>query len=145
MCAWSSPYQEKRSSESAARACVNGQVKIYVRGLVMNGFEDKDLKRILLEGWRWYMNKAVQSTEEIQNHPLMEQFIIKMSPAILKYIRAKVKSFVKHVIAPTFNSYDLRLSFNEDLLKVHIEGYVWAKQFFGVNQLIAADPEAGGE
>ena len=87
------------------------------------------------------MHKAVQSTEEIQNHPLMEQFIIKMSPAILKYIRAKVKSFVKHVIAPTFNSYDLRLSFNEDLLKVHIEGYVWAKQFNQVNQRIAEDPQ----
>ena len=89
------------------------------------------------------MNEAVESTEEIQNHPLTEQFIIKMSPTILKYVRAKVKSFVKHIIAPTFNSYDLRLIFNEDMLKVHIEGYVWAKQFCGVNQLIAADPEAG--
>ena len=141
MCSWSRLHQERRSSESAARACVNGQVKIFVRGLVLNGFEDKDLKRILLEGCRWFVNAGVESIDQIQDHPLMEQFIIKMSPTILKYLRAKVKSFAKHIIAPNFSCYDLRLKFSEDFLKVDIEGYVWANQFCEVNRLIAADPE----
>ena len=105
VCAWSGPFQERRSSESAARACVNGLVKIYIKGLVLNGFEDQDLKRILLEGWRWFVSKTAGSIEEVQSHPMREQFIIKMAPSILKYLRAKVKSFVKHIIAPTFSNY----------------------------------------
>ena len=141
MCGWSLLHQEKRSSESAARACVNGQVKIFVRGLVMNGFEDEDLNRILLKGWEYFVDPAGGSIQQIRDHPLMEQFIIKMSPTILKYLRAKVKSFVKHIIAPTFSCYDLRLKFSEDFLKVHLEGYVWANQFYEVNRLIAAEPE----
>ena len=107
----------------------------------MNGFEDKDLKRVLLEGCKWFVNEAVESIEQIQDDPLLEQFIIKMSPTILKYLHAKVKSFVNHIIAPNFSYYDLRLKFSEELLKVEIEGYVWANQFCEGNRLIAAEPE----
>ena len=141
MCGWSGLFQERRSSESAALACVNGQVKIFFSGLILNGFEDKNLKRILQEGCKVFVNEDVQSIEEVQNDPMMEQFIIKMSPTILKYLRSKVKSFVKNIIAPSYSSYDLRLKFNEDFLKVHIEGYLWTEKYSEVNRAIAAEPE----
>ena len=121
---------------------MNGRVKIFVRGLIMNGFEDRDFKRIVLNGCKYFVNEDMESIEQIQDHPMMEKIIIKMYPIILKYLRAKVKSFVKHIIAPTFSSYDLRLKFNEDQLQVHIEGYVWATQFGEVNRVIAGEPEA---
>ena len=142
MCPWTRFFQEKRSSESAARASINGRVKIYVRGLILNGFEDRDFKRIVLEGCKYFVDQNVESIDQIQDHPLMEKIIIKMSPIILKYLRAKVKSFVRHIIGPTFCNHDLMLKFNEDFLKVNIEGYVWAEQFCEVNRLIAVEPEA---
>ena len=42
---------------------------------------------------------------------------------------------------PTYSNYDLRLKFNEDMMKVEVEGYVWAKQFDQVNRCIAEDPQ----
>ena len=120
VCPWSGVFQERRSSESAARASVNGRVRIFFRGLVLNGFEDENLKRILLKGCKSFVNQDFESIEEVLNDPRLEQFIIKMSPTILKYVRAKVKSFVKQIIAPNFSDYDLRLKFEEDFLKVNI-------------------------
>ena len=76
-------------------------MKIYLKGVVINNFEDKELNRILLEGCKYFTNVNVNSIEDIQDDPVMEQFIIKMSPTILKYLRAKVKLFVKHVILCT--------------------------------------------
>ena len=141
MCPWTRFFQEKRASESAARACINGRVKIYVKGLILNGFEDKDFNRIVLEGCKYFVDGDAESIEQIRDHPLMEKIIIKMSPVILKYLRAKVKSYLKHIIGPTFSNYDLRLKFSGEFLKVHFEGYLWANQFYEVNRLIAAEPE----
>ena len=76
-------------------------MKIYLKGVVINGFEDKELNRVLVEGCKYFINPDVDSIEDIQDHPLMEKIIIKLSPAILKYLRSKVKLFVKHVVLST--------------------------------------------
>ena len=115
-------------------------MKIYLKGVLLDGLKDKELNRILLVGCKYFINQNVNSIEDIQDDPMIEQFIIKMSPTILKYLRVKVKLFVKHIILPTFSNYDLRLKFDKDMMKVEVEGYVWAKHFDRVNQCIAEDP-----
>ena len=72
-----------------------------MKGVVVDNFEDNELNRILLEGCKCFINPDVDSIEDIQGHPMMEKIIIKMSPTILKYLRAKVKLFVKHIILST--------------------------------------------
>ena len=64
-----------------------------------------------------------------------------MSPLIVKYIHVKVKLFEKHILAPNFSNYDMRLLFGEDKIDVQVEGYVYAKQLNEVNQTIALNPQ----
>ena len=77
-------------------------MKIYLKGVVINGFEDNELNRILLECCKCFIDPNADSIEVIQDHPMMENIVIAMSAIILKYLRAKGKLFVKHVILPTF-------------------------------------------
>ena len=69
------------------------------------------------------MNKEVNSFEEIEDDPLLEGLLTKMAPIILKYVRAKVKLFVKHIVVPNFSNYDLRLEIADHNLNVQIHGY----------------------
>ena len=46
-----------------------------------------------------------------------------------------------HPCLPTFTNHELRLKFSKDMMKVEVEGYVWAKQFNQVNQCISEDPQ----
>ena len=139
-CRWSFPSEMQRARESEARSHVNGQVKLQVRGTILMGIQDQDLKRILLLGCRSFVNQTVTSMDELLGDPNLEAFIIKMSPVILKYVRSKVKLFLKHIIAPNFSNHDLRLDFDDRALKVMIHGYVYATQFNQVNKTLAADP-----
>ena len=140
-CYWSFPHEEHRSMESKARSQINGRVKIYICGTIIDDLKDDQLKRILLTGCKAFVDPNTTAFEEIEAHPAKETFITKMAPIILKYIHAKVKLFVKHIIAPHYASYDLKLKFDTDKLKVQIEGYVWARQFDQINQNIAENPE----
>ena len=140
-CCWSFPHGERRSMESRARSHINGRVKIFVSGTIIDDCEDDELKRILLEGCRVFLNPNITLFEDIEAHPSKETFITKMAPVILKYVRAKVKLFVKHMIAPNYPSYELRLKFDREKLKVQVEGYIWPKQFDQINQIFAANPE----
>ena len=88
-----------------------------------------------------YANDDVETIEEVQTDAGMEPFLSKIPPTILKYLRIKVKLFVKHISAPTFQHYDLRLKFSPDKLKVELEGFVYARQFGEANQIISRDPE----
>ena len=91
VCPWSVPHEEKKCDESAARAHVNGRVKIYVRGNIITDFQDEDLNRILLEACKAYVNANITSIEEMKDDPAVQTFLIQMSPLILKYVHAKVK------------------------------------------------------
>ena len=137
-CHWSVQSEEKRSAEHEARTHINGLVKIYVKGTLLEGFEDVHLNKILLVGCQVWVNPYVQTIEEIQRDPAFHSiFLNKMAPIILKYIHVKFKLLVKHIIAPNFNNHDLRLKFHEGSLRVQVEGFVYARQFEDVNQLIS--------
>ena len=140
VCRWSFPSKRQRAVESEARSHVNGQVKLHLRGTILMGIEDEELKRILLLGYRAFQNENATSVDELLDDPQLETFIIAMSPVILKYVRTKVKLFIKHIVAPNFSNHDLRLDFFDHKLGVEISGYIYAKQFDQVNRMLAADP-----
>ena len=139
-CRWSFPSERQRASESEARSIVNGQVKLQVRGTILMGIEDEELQRIMLLGCKSFVNENLTSMDNLLGDPNLEPFIIKMAPVILKYVRSKVKLFIKHVVAPNFSNHDLRLHFDDHKLKIEIHGYVYARQFSQVNRMLAADP-----
>ena len=141
-CWWSIPYEEQRFLESEARSHINGRIKIFIRGTIIDDrLEDDQLKIILLKGCQYFVNPNVKTFEEIEADPSKEIFVIKMAPIILRYVHAKVKLFVKHIIAPKHSKYDLRLKFERNSLKVQIEGYIWAKELEQINQTIAEHQE----
>ena len=141
LCGWSFPHEQQKSAESEARANVNGKVKIHIRGTILEDVKDNNLRRILLLGCNEFVNKEVNSFEEIEDDPLLEGLLTKMAPIILKYVRAKVKLFVKHIVVPNFSNYDLRLEIADHNLNVQIHGYVYAKQFEQVNKMLAEDSQ----
>ena len=141
VCCWSTPFEEQRSAQSAARSNINGRVKMYVKGTILDGFEDEHLNRIMLEACKAFVNPWVTSLEEIQADAGKEEFLIKISPIVLKYIHTKVQLFEKHILAPNFDEYELRLKFGDNQFKVELEGYVFARQFNQVNQRISEDPQ----
>ena len=139
LCNWSPQYEKQRSMESEARSQINGRVKIYIRGTILENLEDEELKRILLLGCKKYEN--VNSFEELGGDQQLEAFIIRMTPVILSYIRSKVKLFIKHIIAPNYLNHDLEIEIDDKRLSVQIHGYVYAKQFSQVNKMLAENPE----
>ena len=141
LCGWSLLHEQQKSWESEARAHVNGRVKIHMRGTIIKDLEDGDLRRILLLGCKEFANEEINSFEELENNPGLEAFITKMAPVILKYVRAKVKLFIRHIVAPNFSNYDLRLEIADHGLNVQIHGYLYAKQFNQVNKMLAEDPQ----
>ena len=140
-CWWSVPYEEHRSIESKARSQINGRVKIFLCGTIVDDLNDHKLRRVLLVGYKAFVNPSVAAFEEIEGNLAAESFVMKMAPIILKYIHAKTKLFVKHIIAPHYSSYDLKLRFHTEKLRVQIEGYLWPKQFDLINQAMAEYPE----
>ena len=64
-----------------------------------------------------------------------------MSPVILKYIHIKVKLFEKHILAPIFSNYEMRLVFGEDGKSCQLEGLIYPKQLDAANQTIARSPQ----
>ena len=142
LCNWSLDYEQQKSMESEAIAQMNGRVKIHIDGTIMNGLQDKNLRRILLLGYQSFEQRNVNSFEELENNPaLLESFIASMSPVILKYIRAKARLFIKHIVAPNFSEYNLRLEIADEGLQVQIQGFIYTKQFNQVNEMLAEAPE----
>ena len=99
-CCWSKPYKEHAAAASEARTNNNGHVKIEMKGALLNAFEDEELNRILLVACKAHVNQDINTIEEIKEDPGVETFLMKMAPVILKYVHAKVKLFVKHIIHP---------------------------------------------
>ena len=52
VCSWSTPAQDQRSKESAARANIQGRVKTYIECTILKNIEDKELQRIILTASR---------------------------------------------------------------------------------------------
>ena len=140
-CNWSLDYEQQQSLESEAIAQMNGRVKIHFVGTIMDGLQDKNLRRILVLGYKSFLRRDVNSFEELENNPALETFIASMSPVILNYIHTKAKLFIKHIVAPNFSEYNLRLEIDNGGLQVQIQGFLYTKQFNQVNKLIAETPQ----
>ena len=141
-CTWSLLHGQQKSLESEAMAQKNGRIKIHFKGTIINGLQDKNLRRILLLGYKYFERGDVNSFEELENiHPSLEGFISSMTPMILKYIHAKVNLFIKHIVAPNFSDYNLKLEISDQGLQVQIQGYLYTKQFNQANKLLAESPQ----
>ena len=122
-CSWSSSAKEKRSRESAARACVNGRVKIKVDMKIIQELakDSPHLKDIIYE------------TLLLHNPPL-----ISVAPLVLSYLKAKVSLLVKHLFSQTFKDWDLDLRFAEKEWTVRLVGFVYCEEFEELNSNIAS-------
>ena len=123
-CSWSPTAQKKRARESAARANVNGQVKIKVEVTVLKKLAvDSPLLRDIIHG-------VALSTHG--HAPL-----ISVVPTVLNYLRAKLKLLVKHIIAQTYSNWDLELRFAERQWTVKMVGYLYCQELDELNKQIA--------
>ena len=89
VCLWSTPAQENRSKESAARANVQGRVKTYIECTILKNTEDKELQRILLTASHAF-GPVLDSIDNAEPF-----FLLRMGPIIVKYLHAKVKLLVQ--------------------------------------------------
>ena len=124
-CSWSPSAQKKRARESAARANVNGQVKIKVEVTVLKKLAvDSPLLRDIIHG--------------VASSPHGNAPLISVAPTVLNFLRAKLKLLVKHIIAPTYSNWDLELRFDQREWTVKMVGYVYCQELDEVNKEIAS-------
>jgi hypothetical protein len=122
-CNWSPSAQEKRAQESAARANVNGCVKIKVDMTVLKNLavDSPHLKDIISETL----------------HCLSPTSLVSTAPIALNYLKAKVDLLVKHVISQSYQNWDLELRFSEQEWTVQMVGFLYCKEFEEINEKIA--------
>ena len=119
-CSWSTAASEKRSQESAARASINGQVKIKVEiTLISNLARDSPLLRDII--------LSCPSTAPL----------ICFAPTVLNYVKAKARLLLKHIIAPMYSNWDLELRFADSKWTVTLVGFLHCEEFEEVNKRIA--------
>ena len=130
-CNWSPAAQEKRSQESAARASVNGCVKIKVEMTVLKNLavDSPHLRDIISETLRFLGPTSLIST----------------APLVLNYLKAKVDLLMKHVISQSYQNWDLELQFSEQEWTVQMVGFLFCKEFEEFNGKIARGEAAEDE
>ena len=123
-CSWSTGAGVKRSDESAARSAVNGQVKTKVRVTLFKQGEDiPEFVKIIQEAI------AVHGARPV----------LYFAPLVLNFVYGKLKLLVKHILAPTYSNWDLRLIFHSREWTVELEGYLYSQQFDELNVKIAQE------
>ena len=130
-CNWTPAAQEKRSQESAARASVNGCVKIKLEMTVLKNVavDSPHLRDIISEALRFLGPTSLIST----------------APLALNYLKAKVALLVKHVISQSYKNWDLELQFSEQEWTVKMVGFLFCKEFDEMNGKIARGEAAEDE
>ena len=126
-CSWSPAAQEKRARESAARANVNGQVKIKVEVTVLKKLAvDSPVLRDIIGGLA--ANSHFQAS------------LISVAPTVLNFLKAKLKLMVKHIIGQIYSNWDLELRFAKQEWTVKMVGFLYCQELDELNMKIA-----GGE
>ena len=122
-CNWSPAAQEKRSQESAARACVNGSVKIKIELTVLEKVATNSPHlRDILSGLQGLHGPTS---------------LLSSAPLVLNYLKAKLNLLVKHVISQSYQHWDLELKFSEQEWTVKMVGFLYCKEFEKMNGNIA--------
>ena len=123
-CNWSPAAQEKRSKESAARANINGQVKIKVEVTVLEKLAvDSPVLRDIISGLA--ANSPFQAA------------LISVAPTVLNFLKVKLRLLVKHIIAPTYSHWDLELRFAKHEWTVKLVGFLYCQEYDELNARIA--------
>ena len=122
-CSWSPSAQEKRSQESAARACINGHVKIRVDITILKEFATDSPQ----------LRDIVSETLLLNSPPL-----ISLAPLVLNYLKAKVGLLVKHFFSQSYKNWDLDLRFSEREWTVRLVGFLYCEEFEELNSKIAS-------
>ena len=123
-CSWSPAAQEKRSKESAARANVNGQVKIKVEITVLKKLAvDSPVLRDIISGLA--ANSPFQAA------------LISVAPTALNFLKVMLRLLVKHIIAPTYSNWDLELRFAKHEWTVKLVGFLYCQELDELNAKIA--------
>ena len=122
-CDWSPAAQERRSQESAARASVNGRMKIKIEMTV--------LKKVAVDSP--HLRDIISETL----HVLGQTSLISTAPLVLNYLKAKVELIVKHVISQSYQNWDLELRFSEQEWSAEMVGFLYCKEFEEINGKIA--------
>ena len=122
-CSWSPSAKEKRSQESAARACVNGRVKIKVDITI--------LKELATDSP--HLRDIISETLLLHSPPL-----ICLAPLVLNYLKAKVRLLIKHFFSQTCKDWDLDLRFSEKEWTVRLVGFLYCEEFEEINSKIAS-------
>ena len=124
-CSWSPASRQKRAAESAARANVNGQVKIKVEAtLIKKIARDDPLLQEIIRG--------------IAATPHGLTALISVAPTVLNFLRAKLKLLVKHIIAQTYSKWDLELRFADQDWTVMLVGYLYCQELDELNRKLAS-------
>ena len=122
-CNWTPGAQEKRSQESAARACVNGPVKIKIDMTV--------LKKVATDSP--HLRDILSETLRISN----PSSLLSLAPLVLNYVKAKVDLLVKHAISQSYQNWDLDLRFSGQEWTVKLIGFLYCKEFEDLNGKIS--------
>ena len=129
-CSWSTGSEVKRSDESAARSSFNGQVKTRVKvTLLKQGEESPEFIRILQEA--------------IAVHGARPELYF--APLVMNFVYGKLKLFVKHILAPAYSNWDLQLKFHSKEWTVELAGFLYSRQFEGLNAKIAQEGLTHGD
>ena len=121
-CDWSPAAREKRSQESAARASVNGCVKIKLEMTV--------LKNVAMDSP--HLRDIISETLH-----LLPTSLISTAPLVLNYLKAKVDLLVKHIVSQSYQNWDLDLKFSQQDWTVQMVGFLYCKEFEEMNGKIA--------
>ena len=71
--------------------------------------------------------------------------LISTAPLVLNYLKAKVDLLMKHVIAQSYQNWDLDLQFSEQEWTVQMVGFLFCKEFEEFNGKIARGEAAEDE
>jgi hypothetical protein len=131
-CRWSNSAKEKRSRESAARLCINGQVRIKVKvTLIKKMATDSPL-----------LAEIIRENMTSTHGPVP---LVSLAPLVLNFLKAKVSLLLKHLIAPRYTNWDLDLSFAKQEWTVEMIGFVYCEEFDELNQRIAQGEVSASE
>ena len=122
-CSWSATAQDQRSKERDARLYINGKLRLRVEVTL--------LKKIATNSP--LLEKIIQSNLRVLGlRPLAS-----LAPLVLNYLKAKLKLFMTHIIAPNYTHWDLEIVFADKEWTVKVVGWLYPKEFEDMNKRLA--------
>ena len=125
-CMWSDGYLQRRSDESNAIACINGQVKTKVCLAVIKNLavDSPELANI------------IHSMADFHFYGELKQ-LISFAPLVLQFASSKVKLMLRHAIEKHYRNWDLNVQFEKDQWSITLTGFLYCAEYDNINRMIA--------